>query len=612
MTTILGISAHFHDAAAAIIVDGKIIAAAEQERFSRTKHDASFPTEAIEFCLKNAEITSSDLDMVAYYEKPIRKFDRLLETTLAHAPRGFLRFHDAMSEWLRSKLWLRRTLRQKFSAKKTRFVFPEHHESHAASAFFVSPFDEAAIITADGVGEWCTTSIGVGRGSSIALCEQLEYPHSIGLFYSAITAYCGFEVNEGEYKLMGLAAYGKPIYRDAMLREMVHRCGDGSVQLDSRCFSFSYASEMLTKFAHQLLGGDARVPETKIDERFCDVAASAQAVVELLLMDLAERAHKTTGCSKLVLSGGVALNGVATSKLIADGPFDEVWIQPAAGDSGGAIGAALIAWHEVLGNRREPSATYSTCVGPSFQSADVASYLQSTGTPFQQFADRTLLAEAIAAEIAAGRVVAVLEGAMECGPRALGHRSILADPRRSEMQATLNEKIKFREQFRPFAPAVMIEHASDYFELPRGVASPYMMLVGRVRTASERAKLQGGSDVAPHWHDGVVRATFDYDLPAVTHVDHSARVQTVAASDHPWLHQLLGAFYRLTGCPVLVNTSFNLRGEPIVCTPADAMRTFAASGIDWLVMEDCIVVKPGLKFAVRSSFAAEGANHAVA
>lgn len=614
MTAILGISAHFHDAAAALLVDGKIVAAAEEERFTRRKHDPSFPRHSIEFCLKKAGLSRDDVAVVAYYEKPILKFDRLLETALAHAPRGFFRFHDAMSEWLSSKLWMRRTLRQQFPGRSTKLMFCQHHESHAASAFYPSPFEESTILTVDGVGEWSTTAIGIGRGNRLQLIEHLEYPHSLGLFYSAMTAYCGFEVNEGEYKLMGLAAFGVPRFRDQLLEHVVQRRGDGSFRLNPKFFSFSYSDRMFTRALEQLLEGPPRSAESTMHQRYCDVAASAQAVLEMVLLDLAQRARERTGLRKLTLAGGVALNGVATAKLLESGLFDDIWIQPAAGDSGGALGAALLAWHELQGCPRDFSNSTSqanNCWGPALAEAEIETLLQQERRAASRLQPSELIAF-VAQELARGKVVGWCDGRMEFGPRALGHRSILADPRRASMQQRLNEKIKFREEFRPFAPAVLAEHAERWFELPRGAKSPYMMLVGRVRSLQERSEQFGPSDTDASWRDGLQRADRCWDLPAITHVDRSARIQTVDSDDHPRFHALLTEFERLTGSPVLLNTSFNLRGEPIVCSAHDALRTFDASGIDWLVLGDFVVGKTSAAITTSEVAPLPGVGHALA
>jgi carbamoyltransferase len=596
MTTILGISAFYHDSAAALVVDGHIVAAAQEERFTRIKHDAAFPAKAVDFCLREGAVRPGAVDYVAFYDKPLSKFERLLETYLAYAPSGFRSFRLAMPVWLKDKLHMRRTLRKGLSEHpRARLVFTDHHESHAASAFFPSPFERAAILTLDGVGEWSTATWGLGEGNRIELREHIAFPHSLGLLYSAFTYYCGFKVNSGEYKLMGLAPYGRPIYRELILERLVDLKADGSFWLNMDYFNYCQGLTMTSRNFNSLFGGPPRKPESPLEQRHMDLAASIQAVTEDALLRIGSHVRKQTGARHLVLAGGVALNCVANGRLLREGDYDDLWIQPAAGDAGGALGAALFVWHQLLDNPRQPDGRdrqRGSFLGPQFSSSQVQQVLSTHGAQGQQFADEFSLVEYVADLLSAGKVVGWFQGRMEFGPRSLGARSILGDPRSPAMQATMNLKIKFRESFRPFAPAVLRERASEWFDLDPQHESPYMLLVAPVQ---EHRRVPVDADslrIMEHDPDlrrrvNVVRS----EIPAVTHVDFSARLQTVDAERNPRFHHLLEAFERRTGCPILVNTSFNVRGEPIVCTPEDAYRCFLATEMDALVLEDIVVVK---------------------
>jgi carbamoyltransferase len=589
---ILGISAFFHDSAAALVVDGRLVAAAQQERFSRRKHDAAFPSDAIAYCLRRGDVARDGIDAVAFYEKPITTFSRLLSTYLQVSPKGLSTFRQAMPLWLRDKLWVRyhldRGLRDLGYRCPRRLLFPEHHESHAASAFFPSPFRSAAVLTFDGVGEWATSSIGVGRGNTITIERQLDFPHSIGLLYSAFTAHCGFRVNAGEYKLMGLAPYGEPTYVERILDELVDLRDDGSFHLDMRAFGFLSGDRMTSPRFDQLFDGPARVPETGITQRELDLARSIQVVTEEIVLRLAREAARLTGERCACLAGGVALNCVANARLRRKGPFEEVWVQPAAGDAGGAVGAAFYAWHQVEGGERVVDGAHdgmSACaLGPQFGREEIRRFLDDVGATYLPCPDRLERARAVAELIADGKVVALFTGRMEFGPRALGQRSILADARSPRMQAVLNERTKARESFRPFAPAVIEERAADWFDL--GGLDPYMTFVAHVRADHRVPDGDRRGGPLDEWA-GRIRS----DVPGVTHVDQSARVQTVSRDDHPELHAILLAFEEITGCPMMINTSFNVRGEPIVCTPEDAWRCFLGAGIDHLVLEDVLLDK---------------------
>ena len=596
MSAILGISAFYHDSAAALVIDGKIAAAAQEERFSRKKHDAAFPAQAMAYCLKAGGIKPEALDYVVFYEKPLAKFDRLVETYLAFAPAGFASFRKAMPVWLKDKLYLRRKLGEELgAAAQARLVFTDHHESHAASAFFPSPFQEAAFLTLDGVGEWSTATLGLGQDNRIAFLQQMRFPHSVGLLYSAFTYYCGFKVNSGEYKLMGLAPYGKPAYYELILEKVVELKADGSLRLNLDYFNFCQGLTMTNGKFDQLFGGRPRPPEARLEQRHMDLAASIQKVTEEIVLRMARETHARTGSANLVLAGGVALNCVANGRLLREGPFERLWVQPAAGDAGGALGAALFVWFQLLENprRADPNdSQHGSLLGPAFGNAEVEGFLTSRQVPHERHPKETDLLERVAGLIAEGKVVGWFHGRMEFGPRALGARSILGDARNPAMQATLNRRIKFRESFRPFAPSVLRERASHYFDLPPGQESPYMLLVAPVAeqhrlplSSSDQGLMRDDPDLRKRVN--LARST----LPAVTHVDYSARVQTVDAERHGRFYRLLQTFERLTGCGVLINTSFNIRGEPIVGSPEDAYRCFLATDMDALVLEDCVLLK---------------------
>jgi carbamoyltransferase len=591
MPAILGISAFYHDSAAALVVDGRVVAAAQEERFTRKKHDPAFPSRAVDFCLKEAGITAADLDWVGFYDKPLLKFERLLETYLAYAPSGFRSFAQALPLWVREKLFLPATMRKALGgAYKRRFVFAEHHETHAASAFYPSPFEEAAILTVDGVGEWTTASFGVGRGASIDLTHQLRFPHSLGLLYSALTYYCGFRVNSGEYKLMGLAPYGEPRFASLILDHLIDLKDDGSFRMDQSYFNYAQGLTMTSDKLHRLLGGPPRKPETPLTQREMDLAASIQSVTETILLRMVRHVHAVTGQSNLCMAGGVALNCVANGRILREGPFERLWVQPAAGDAGGALGIALLIHHQLLQNPRSPispDGQNGSLLGSSYSDAQIERFLESVDAPYERYDDDEALCDAVADELANGSVVGWFQGRMEFGPRSLGARSLLGDARDPEMQSTMNLKIKFRESFRPFAPSVLAERAVDYFDMPRDGESPYMLVVAPVK-AEQRIDTRGEADRLFGIDKlKVPRST----IPAVTHVDGSARVQTVDDERNPLYTRLLRAFERKTGCPVLINTSFNVRGEPIVESPLDAYRGFLATGVDVLALGHFVVRK---------------------
>jgi carbamoyltransferase len=606
---ILGISAFYHDSAACLVRDGEIVAAAQEERFSRKKHDERFPARAVEYCLKEGGITGDDLHLVAFYDKPLLKFDRLLETYAAMAPRGFRMFLRGLPVWLHHKLYTARELDHGLNAAyRGRYVYTEHHESHAASAFFPSPFDEAAIVTLDGVGEWATGSIGVGRGNRIAMLEELRFPHSLGLLYSAFTYFTGFKVNSGEYKLMGLAPYGDPVYKDLILERLLDLRDDGSFRMDLSYFGYCHDQVMTTSKFDRLFGGPPRASESTLTKREMDLAASIQAVTEEVMLRVVRHAAVLTGVSNLVLAGGVALNCVGNGRILREGPFDKVWIQPAAGDAGGALGAALFVWHQLLEKPRQANpgdSQQGSLLGPRCSSADIRRHLDGVGAVYDHYADEADLARVVAGLIADQRVVGHVAGRMEFGPRALGARSILGDARSADMQTTMNVKIKFRESFRPFAPVVLRERVHEFFEMKPGEESPYMLLVAPVR-ADKRVAPDGEREPAARGFERL-KAPRSV-IPAVTHVDHSARVQTVDAARAPRLYAILKAFERQTGCPVMINTSFNVRGEPIVCTAADAHRCFMATDMDALVLENFVLLKerqPGAATVDRERYLAE-------
>ena len=607
---ILGISAFYHDSAAALIADGAIVAAAQEERFSRTKQDAGYPAQAIEYCLSEAGIGLDEVDYVAFYDKPFLKFERLLETYIAYAPRGFRSFRMAMPVWLREKLFQKSMLtrRLKESAPDfdwaNRLLFTEHHQSHAASAFYPSPYEAAAILTMDGVGEWATTSLAMGSGNTINTIREIHFPHSLGLLYSAFTYYTGFRVNSGEYKVMGLAPYGEPRYAQAILDNVIDLKDDGSFRLDLDYFDYCTGLRMTNGRFDNLFGGPPRDPESLLTQRDMDLAASIQAVVEEVVLRLTRSIAADTGARNLCLAGGVALNCVANGKVQRDGRFDNIWIQPAAGDAGGALGAALCAYHHFQGRPRTVENGHDSMrgafLGPGYDQPDIERRLSAAGARFETLGDDALIA-GTADALADQKAVGWFQGRMEFGPRALGARSILGDPRSPGMQKTLNLRVKYRESFRPFAPSVLREDVAGWFELDGD--SPYMLLVADV-VASRRRKMTDDEQAL----FGIDKLNVPRsDIPAVTHVDYSARVQTVHAATNPRYHALIAAFKERTGCPVIVNTSFNVRGEPIVCTPEDAFRCFMGSDIEILAAGNCFLRKedqdPALKLDYKDAFA---------
>lgn len=608
MTAILGISAFYHDAAAALVVDGRIVAAAQEERFSRKKHDAGFPARAIEFCLRQAGLQPGQIDYVGFYDKPLLKFERLLETYLAFAPRGFRSFAQAIPVWLKQKLYLPRELSRGLGgAYRRRYVFAEHHESHAASAFFPSPFEEAAILTVDGVGEWATASYGVGQGNRMTLTHELHFPHSPGLLYSAFTYFCGFRVNSGEYKLMGLAPYGRPRYVDLIYDRLLDLKEDGSFRLDQSYFQYCQGLTMTSRRFERLFGGRPRRPEAPLTQREMDLAASIQAVIEEIMLRMARHVQAQTGMRRICLAGGVALNCVANGRIIRETPFEDLWVQPAAGDAGGALGVALFIWHQLLGQPRDVNAgdgQSGSFLGPAPSRAEAEAAFAAAGAAPRLMDDEDALCTAVAELIAQGKVVGWMHGRMEFGPRALGARSILGDARSRTMQSVMNLKIKFRESFRPFAPAVLEDRAGAYFGKLPPSGSPYMLVVAPVRP--EKRVPFGNGDASLRGLDKLKAARSV--IPAVTHVDHSARVQTVDPVRHGRFYRLLKRFEEMTGCPVIINTSFNVRGEPIVCTVAEAVRCFLATGIDALVVDDYLLLKgeqAGGPSAMREEYLAQ-------
>jgi carbamoyltransferase len=585
---ILGISAFYHDSAACLLRDGEIVAAAQEERFTRKKGDASLPENAIDYCLGSAGIDVSDLEYVGFYDKPLLKFERILETYLGVVPRGFRSFLMAGPLWIKDKLYMDRQLRKALDYEGE-ILYAQHHESHAASAFFPSPFEQAAILTMDGVGEWATASIGVGRGDDVELLKELRWPDSLGLLYSAFTYYTGFRINFGEYKLMGLAPYGEPKYVNTILEELVDLRDDGSFTLNQKYFGYLTGLTMTNVAFDKLFGAPPRRPESKIAQRDMDLAASVQQVCEEIMLRMARTAHRETGLPNLCLAGGVALNCVGNGKILRNGPFENIWIQPAAGDAGGALGVAQLIWHRHCEQPRramvpQGDSMSGAFLGPEFSPAEIQEYMDSVGAVYRQM-ERQPLLERAADLLASENVVGWFSGRMEFGPRALGARSIIGDPRSPRMQEQMNLKIKFRESFRPFAPTVLVERVGDYFELDR--SSPYMLLVAPVREdrriplSSEEEKLFGIERL------NIPRS----DIPAVTHVNYSARVQTVSREDNPNYYDLIREFDRRTGCGVIVNTSFNVRGEPIVCSPEDAYTCFMRTNMDFLVMWPFILDK---------------------
>ncbi|MCX7181024.1 MAG: carbamoyltransferase [Proteobacteria bacterium] len=591
---VAGLSALYHDSAAVIVRDGEIIAAAQEERFTRKKHDAGFPANALRYCLAEAGINAPDIDYVAFYDKPFLKFERLLETYLAFAPRGFASFRMAIPIWLREKLFLKDLLikeLRKFSDKPDwaeRLLFGEHHLSHAASAYYPSPFDEAAVLTLDGVGEWATSSMAIGRGNQLAIQKEIHFPHSLGLLYSAFTYYTGFKVNSGEYKLMGLAPYGQPKYTKVILERLIDVKPDGSFRLDLEYFDFCTGMTMTNEKFAGLFGLAPRDPADPLTQDHMDLAASVQAVTEEVMLKLTRSIASETGIKNLCLAGGVALNCVANGKILRDRSFDKIWIQPAAGDAGGALGAALSAYYGFLGNERAPSSggdrMRGSYLGPAFEQDEIEKRLNAAGAVFEVLDEAALIAR-VAADLAESRAVGWFQGRMEFGPRALGGRSILGDARSPTMQSVLNLKVKFRESFRPFAPSVLRETVGDWFELDED--SPYMLLVAGVKQERRREMTAEEQQLFGIAKLNVPRS----EIPAVTHVDYSARIQTVHAETNPRYHALISEFRRLTGCPVVVNTSFNVRGEPIVGSPEDAFRCFMGSDIDVLAIGGCYLTK---------------------
>ena len=613
---ILGVSAFYHDSAAALVVDGKIIAAAQEERFTRKKHDSGFPAEAVRYCLEEGGLTLAEIDHIAFYDKPFLKFERLLETYLAFAPRGFKSFRTAMPVWMKEKLFQKRLLRQELEKTaealdpdadikglEAKLLFAEHHQSHAASAFFPSPFEEAAVLTIDGVGEWATTSLGVGKGHELTMLKEIHFPHSLGLLYSAFTYYTGFKVNSGEYKIMGLAPYGEPRFAELIYDHLIDLKDDGTFRLDQRYFDYCTGLTMTNGRFNDLFGGPPRTPEELVSQREMDLAASVQAVTEEVMLRLTRSIRKETGLNSLCLAGGVALNCVANGKVLRDGAFDNIWIQPASGDAGGALGAALAGYH---GFKRQPrklngamDGMKGSYLGPAFAQGDIEAELTKAGAVFKTLDEDEMIRQTAKA-LADGKAVGWFQGRMEFGPRALGGRSILGDARSPTMQRTLNLKVKYRESFRPFAPSVLREHVDAWFEHEGD--SPYMLIVADVAEDKRRRMNEDEEGLFGIDKLNVPRS----EVPAVTHVDYSARIQTVHAETNPAYHKLLTAFHGETGCPILVNTSFNVRGEPIVCTPKDAFRCFMGTEIEMLVVGNTVLDKadqdPGLKLDYKEAF----------
>jgi len=584
---ILGISCFYHDSAACLLKDANIIAAVSEERFTRKKHDFDFPENAIAYCLKQGDISEKNLDYIAFYDKPFLKFERILETYLSYAPIGIRSFIKAIPLWIKKKIWIPDLIHKALPEFKGTILFPEHHESHAASAFYPSPFESAAFLTIDGVGEWTTTSFGAAKENDFNIEYEIHFPHSLGLLYSAFTYYTGFKVNSGEYKVMGLAPYGEPKYVDLILNELIDLKEDGSFKLNLKYFNYCTGLRMTNKKFDRLFGGPPRRPESDLTQKEMDLARSIQVVTEEVMLRMANHVYQITGQKHLCLAGGVALNCVGNGRILRDGPFDDIWIQPAAGDAGGALGAALIVWHKYLGNPRK---VYSrgtqkgSYLGPSFSDNDIQKYLNENKITFTKLKSDELAIK-VAKLIADGNVVGWFQGRMEFGPRALGARSIIGDARSGKMQTLMNLKIKYRESFRPFAPSVMVDHISEYFEIDR--ESPYMLLVAPVRE-KYRIKIDGKADNLFGIEKlNVVRS----NVPAITHVDYSARIQSVNPEDNPRYYQMIQAFNDLTDCPVIINTSFNVRGEPIVCKPEEAYTCFMRTDMDYLVLESFLLSK---------------------
>ena len=592
---ILGISAYYHDSAACLLKNGEIIAAAQEERFTRKKHDSNFPTHAINYCLKEAQIVASEIDNVVFYEKPFVKFERLLETYLAFAPRGFLSFIKAMPLWVKYKLFQKsliiKELQNTLSPKvnwKDRLLFSEHHLSHAASAFYPSPFKRAAVLTLDGVGEWTTTSLAVGKDRNLKVIKEIHFPHSLGLLYSAFTYYTGFKVNSGEYKVMGLAPYGKPKYTKLIKEKLITIASDGSFKMDMSYFNFATGLTMTNNKFNKLFGGPPRLPETKLTQRDMDLAASIQKVTEDIILRIAKNIAKETGERNLCLAGGVALNCVANGILLREKIFENIWIQPAAGDAGGALGAALTVWHMNQNGERNlkknPDSMKGSYLGPEFSDSEIKNQLKSCGAVFKKFKKDDLI-DSVVSALVKKKAVGWMQGRMEFGPRALGARSIIADPRHSEMQKQLNLKVKYRESFRPFAPSVLSEHVSEWFELDEN--SPYMLIVAGVKKQKLRKMTTREENLFGIEKLNIKRSS----IPAITHVDYSARIQTVHKNLNPFFHALISGFKKKTGCPLIINTSFNIRGEPIVCSPKDAFKCFMGTNLDLLAIGTYLLFK---------------------
>ena len=593
---ILGISAYYHDSAAALVTDGVIAAAAQEERFTRKKHDPSFPSQAIEYCLRCQNLTINDIDFVVFYDKPLLKFDRLLETYLSQAPKGFKSFCMAMPVWLKEKLYLKSVLRKELEAlgaedkaKDVKLLFTDHHQSHAASAFYPSPFTDAAVLCMDGVGEWATTSVWHSKDGDLKPLWQIDFPHSLGMLYSAFTYYTGFKVNSGEYKLMGLAPYGEPTYVETIKSNLIDIKDDGTFRLNMEYFNYTVGLTMTSKKFHELFNGEPRQGESEITQREMDLARSIQVVTEEIVLKLGNTVHKETGCQNLCMAGGVALNCVANGRLTREGPFENIWIQPAAGDAGGAIGAALSVWHQYLENDKKESTDNTdlmsgSYLGPEYAEKEIIDSLDKHDAIYE-ILDTDTLPIQIAKQLADGKVVGWFQGKMEFGPRALGGRSIIGDPRNREMQSVMNLKIKYRESFRPFAPSVLSEHVEKYFKIR--TTSPYMLQVAEVEDVHRIEMTDDENSLFGIDKLNIPRST----LPSITHVDYSARIQTVHLDTNPRYHSLISCFHELTGCPVVVNTSFNVRGEPIVCTPEDAYRCFMRTEMDCLVLENVVLYK---------------------
>jgi len=588
---ILGISAFYHDSAACLVQDGTIVSAAQEERFTRKKHDFSFPRNALRYCLEESRLKGSDLDFVAFYDKPFIKFERILETYLAYAPHGIRSFVKAIPLWIKQKLWMKEVIKKELDFKG-KIIFPEHHESHAASAFFPSPFQEAAFLTIDGVGEWTTASYGVGKGNEVCILSEIHFPHSLGLLYSAFTYYTGFRVNSGEYKVMGLAPYGEARYKDLIFSELMDLKEDGSFRMNMKYFDYCAGLTMTNRRFEKLFGGPPRKPESRVTQRDMDLARSIQEVTEEVMLRMARHIYKETGQKNLCLAGGVALNCVGNGRILREGPFENIWIQPAAGDAGGALGAAVFAWYQYLENSRiadsKKDSQHASYLGPIFENGYIADYLENNTIPHIKISDEEI-PEKIADLIADQKVIGWFQGRMEFGPRALGSRSIIGDARSATMQEIMNLKIKFRESFRPFAPSVVRERVSDFFEMDR--ESPYMLLVAPVkkeicREMSLEEQKRFGLDKLH-----VVRSS----IPAVTHIDYSARIQTVDRDDNPLYYRVIEKFGEKYGCPVIINTSFNVRGEPIVCTPEEAYLCFMRTNIDYLIMGNFLIEKKDQK-----------------